>query len=123
MAVSFIGGGNRSTRGKPPTCCKSLTNSITYTGVSSTPSLSGIRTHNVCGDSRFKCFSTNKIQPTFISIAYLYLYGFNYVRLQCTKYYHFASLESSAKWRLGPNSFNNLRSTNGVMPFKLLALR
>jgi len=26
---SFIGGGNRSTRRKPPTCRKSLTNSIT----------------------------------------------------------------------------------------------
>jgi hypothetical protein len=29
MAVSFIGGGNRSTRRKPPTCRKSLTNFIT----------------------------------------------------------------------------------------------
>jgi hypothetical protein len=29
MAVSFIGGGNRSTRRKPPTCGKSLTNFIT----------------------------------------------------------------------------------------------
>jgi len=29
VAVSFIGGGNRSTRRKPPTCCKSLTNFIT----------------------------------------------------------------------------------------------
>ena len=29
VAVSFIGGGNRSTRGKPPTCRKSLTNFIT----------------------------------------------------------------------------------------------
>jgi hypothetical protein len=27
--VSFIGGGNRSTRRKPPTCRKSLTNFIT----------------------------------------------------------------------------------------------
>jgi hypothetical protein len=27
--VSFIGGGNWSTRRKPPTCCKSLTNFIT----------------------------------------------------------------------------------------------
>jgi hypothetical protein len=27
--VSFIGGGNRSTRRKPPTCCKSLTSFIT----------------------------------------------------------------------------------------------
>ena len=30
MAVSFIGGGNRSTRRKSPTCRKSLTNFITY---------------------------------------------------------------------------------------------
>jgi len=29
MAVSFIGGGNRSTRRKPPTCPKSLNNFIT----------------------------------------------------------------------------------------------
>ena len=29
MAVCFIGGGNRSTRRKPPTCCKSLTKVIT----------------------------------------------------------------------------------------------
>jgi hypothetical protein len=29
VAVSFIGGGNRSTRRKLPTCCKSLTNLIT----------------------------------------------------------------------------------------------
>ena len=30
MAVSFIGGGNRSTRRKPPTCRKPLTNCITW---------------------------------------------------------------------------------------------
>jgi hypothetical protein len=29
VAVSFIGGGNRSTHRKPPTCRKSLTNFIT----------------------------------------------------------------------------------------------
>ena len=29
VLVSFIGGGNRSTRSKPPTCRKSLTNFIT----------------------------------------------------------------------------------------------
>ena len=34
------------TQRKPPTCCTSLTNFITYV-VSSTPHLSGIRTHNV----------------------------------------------------------------------------
>ena len=28
MAVSFVGGGNRSTRRKPPTCPKSLTQKI-----------------------------------------------------------------------------------------------
>ena len=30
MAVNFIDGGNRSTRRKPPTCSKSLTNFTTY---------------------------------------------------------------------------------------------
>ena len=30
MAVRFIGGGNRSTRRKPQTCCKSVTNFITW---------------------------------------------------------------------------------------------
>jgi len=30
VAVSFIGGGNRRTRKKPPTCRKSLTNFIAY---------------------------------------------------------------------------------------------
>ena len=30
VAVSFIGGGNRSTRRKPPTCHRSLTNFITF---------------------------------------------------------------------------------------------
>jgi len=29
VAVSFIGGGNRSTQRKPPTCCKPQTNFIT----------------------------------------------------------------------------------------------
>jgi hypothetical protein len=29
VAVSFIGGGNRSNRGKPPNCHKTLTNLIT----------------------------------------------------------------------------------------------
>ena len=29
VAVSFIGGGNQNTRRKPPTCRKSLTNTIT----------------------------------------------------------------------------------------------
>jgi hypothetical protein len=29
VAVRFIGGGNQITGGKPPTCCKTLTNFIT----------------------------------------------------------------------------------------------
>ena len=42
MAVSFIGGRNRNTRRKPPTCRKPLTN-LSQNVVSSTPSLRGIR--------------------------------------------------------------------------------
>jgi len=30
VAVSFNGGGNQSTRRKPPTCCKSLTNLLIF---------------------------------------------------------------------------------------------
>ena len=33
VMVSFIGGGNQRTRGKPTTCCKSLTNFICYIGL------------------------------------------------------------------------------------------
>jgi hypothetical protein len=36
MAVSFIGGGNRSTQRKPLTCCRSV-QSLSHTVVSSTP--------------------------------------------------------------------------------------
>ena len=46
VAVSFIGGGNRSTRRKQPTCCKSLTN-LSQNVESSRPPLSRIQTHNV----------------------------------------------------------------------------
>jgi hypothetical protein len=45
MAVSIIGGGNQSTRRKPPTCRKSLTSS--HNGVLSKPRVRGIRNHNV----------------------------------------------------------------------------
>ena len=41
VAFSFIGGGNRIVRRKPPTCQQTLSN---------TPRLSGIRTYNVSGD-------------------------------------------------------------------------
>ena len=47
MAVSFIGGGNRSTLRKPPTCHKSLTDFITQCCI---VYLGGIGTHNVSGD-------------------------------------------------------------------------
>ena len=46
--INFIGGGNQSTRRKPPTCGKSLTLSQYF--ASSTPRMSGIRIHNVSGD-------------------------------------------------------------------------
>jgi hypothetical protein len=43
MGVSFIGGENRSTWRKPH-------QTISHNDVSSTPRLSGIRSHNVTGD-------------------------------------------------------------------------
>ena len=50
MTVSFIGGGNRFTRRKPLTCCKSLKKTLLYNVVLSTPHLGGIQTHNVSGN-------------------------------------------------------------------------
>jgi hypothetical protein len=43
VAVSFIGGGNRRTGRKPPTCRKSLT-TLSNNVVSSTPRLNGVQT-------------------------------------------------------------------------------
>jgi len=51
MVVSFIAGGNRSTRGKSPTYRKSPTNY--HIMRSSTPHHGGIRTHNFCGDKHW----------------------------------------------------------------------
>ena len=52
MAVSFIGGGNRSIWRKQPTFRKSLTNFITKCCIEHTR-LSGIRTHYFSGDSHW----------------------------------------------------------------------
>ena len=49
MVVSFIGGGNRSIRRKPPTCHNSLTNFITKCCIEYT-SPDRVQTHNVIGD-------------------------------------------------------------------------
>jgi hypothetical protein len=46
----FIGGGKMSIRKNPSAWRKSLTNFIILYVVSSTPRLSGIRTHNFSGD-------------------------------------------------------------------------
>ena len=65
MAVSFIGGGNWSTLRKPPTCCKSLTNIITYKCIIEYPRLSGIRTHNGSGDRHHTdCISSFIVSST-----------------------------------------------------------
>jgi len=49
MVVTFIGGENRSTWRKSPTCQKSLT-TLSHNVKSSTPRLSGVRSHNDKGD-------------------------------------------------------------------------
>ena len=49
VMASFIGGGNLNIRRKPPTCHKSR-QILSHNVVSSTPRLSGIRTHIVSGD-------------------------------------------------------------------------
>jgi hypothetical protein len=50
MAVSFIGGGNRSTWRKPLTCCKSLTNSYHIMWYQVHLAMRGIQTLNVSCD-------------------------------------------------------------------------
>jgi hypothetical protein len=49
VAVSFIGGGNRTTRRKPLTFRKIMKIFIPHDVLSSTPLLSEIRTHNISG--------------------------------------------------------------------------
>ena len=46
MVVSFIGGGNRGTWGKPPTCCKSADKLDHIMLYQVHLTMSGIRTHN-----------------------------------------------------------------------------
>ena len=49
VAVSFIGGGNRTTRRKPLTFRKIMKIFIPHDVLSSTPLLGEIRTHNISG--------------------------------------------------------------------------
>ena len=56
VALSFIGGGNRSTWRKPPTCRKTLSHNV----VSSTPRLKEIGTHNVSVDRHTDCIGSYK---------------------------------------------------------------
>jgi len=65
--VSFIGGGNRNTRRKPPTCGKSLTNFITQCCIKYKSPWAGFElppgvwncharlVHRTCRTSRFSC--------------------------------------------------------------------
>jgi hypothetical protein len=51
MAVSFVGGRNRTTiENNQFAVCHSLRQTLSYDVVSSTPRLSGIQTHNFSGD-------------------------------------------------------------------------
>ena len=67
MAVSFIGGGNQSTRRKPPSFCKSLTNFLSDNVVSST-----LRDEQ---DSPLKVMSSNpaQLRCTLYNIMWLSL--------------------------------------------------
>ena len=49
-AVSFIGGGNRSAKRKPSTCCKSLTNFYHIMLHRVHFAMNRVQTHNISGD-------------------------------------------------------------------------
>ena len=61
MAVSFISGGKWSTRRKPPTCCTSLTNLITWCCIVYTSPLSGfeLRTSVAIGTNCLGSYKSN----------------------------------------------------------------
>ena len=72
VAVSIIGGGNRSTRRKPPTCRKPLTNFITYCCIEYTsPELT---TLVVMGTDCIDSYKSNYHTITTMMAPLIYLY-------------------------------------------------
>jgi hypothetical protein len=67
-----VGGENRSTQRKPPTCASHRT-TLTHNVVLSTPRMSGIRTHNISIDCRDSC---NPTTTNSTSICH-YIWHFN----------------------------------------------
>jgi hypothetical protein len=61
VAVSFIGGGNQSTRRKPPTCRKSLTNYKTFTQQDKICAKSDISSEAIDGEVKEKEDNISKL--------------------------------------------------------------
>ena len=80
--VSFIGGGNRSTRRKPLTCRKSLTNFITYYCIEYTSPERDSKIHSEDNDSHH-CVYKSVIMP--VNIKYTMWYPVKLYLIPATK--------------------------------------